>query len=101
MKKEKNPKIELFEIKKANMPPCSLKRFKIKGKIAELSDFGKMMDVDKKHADPFACKNMKFVPINHPRQNTLDKYNITYAEALEICDELESLLTIGECGYCV
>ena len=92
----------LYEmIKDKKGMPCEFKKFKVKGKPAIISDFGEMKDTDSKHAQPYSCKCMKFIPAKHIKQYVLDKYNITYAEALEICDELESKLNVGECGYCV
>lgn len=93
--------MELFKITKSKYSPCSLTSFKVKGKDAELSDFGEMKDVNKEHAEPYACKCMKFILTRIFRQNILDKYNITYAEFFEIGEALEDALFVGECGYCV
>jgi len=79
---------------------CSLKVFTIKGKEADYDDFGEKYDRDPGNAEDYACEDMQFT--RYPaKTEILNKYNIILEEYDLICEELESVLSFGCCGWCV
>lgn len=62
--------------------------------------FGDMYDHHAQDAEPYACADMHFDP-KPPTKEVLNRYNITDKEYYDICNELESELCVGRCGWCV
>lgn len=87
-------------IEPMNALPCSLEVFTINGKTAYQGDFGDTYDHDAESAEPYACADMHFDP-KPPTKEVLNRYNITDKEYYDICNELESELYVGRCGWCV
>ena len=71
----------------------------IKGKEADIDDFGKCEDIDRKGAPPWGCGNM-FFQVWEDRPEVLEKYGITSEEYYEIGFWLQRCLTIGCCDLC-
>lgn len=80
---------------------CSLRLFDINGIAADSSDFGEQGDRDPINAEDYACADMRFERYAEPQEGILERYSITREEYDEICDELEDLLSFGNCGWCV
>ena len=79
---------------------CELKVFDINGIEARYEDFGYKEDIDSHDAEPYCCGNMKFIPHIRPENGILEKYQITYEDWFDICDELENKLSFGRCCWC-
>lgn len=79
---------------------CALSEFTINGIPADYDDFGDKYDTDRINAPDYGCGNMRFIP-QRPTEKVLTKYKITSSEYDEICDELESALSFGYCGWCI
>ena len=77
---------------------CSPDEFIINGVEAACSDFGDKYD-DDPHAEDYGCGNMIFTPYEL-KNNILEKYKINKKEYYKICDELETELSFGACGWC-
>ena len=78
---------------------CTTKTFKINGIDADTDDFGENNDHDEANAEAYCCGNMHFDP-KLPTEEVLNKYKITVGEYGTICNELESKLSFGNCGWC-
>ena len=79
---------------------CKPKSFTVKGKHADVDDFGEMQDLCPELASEFGCGDMHFIP--KPAADTvLKKYSLTADEYNEICETLEDELSFGHCGLCV
>lgn len=80
--------------------PCSLKEFTINGIDAAKDDFGETIF----ESDGFyGCANNYFkgnTNLSHVKK-VCDKYNISCEEYLEIVEQLEDVLYVGSCGWCV
>jgi hypothetical protein len=79
---------------------CDTSKFVVNGIEAYKDDFGEQYDRDSGNAEDYACGNMQFTRIA-PTKEVLEKYCITEEEYSKICDELESGLSFGCCGWCV
>lgn len=90
-------------IKPYSALPCATKVFKINGIEAEIEDFGSMEDRRPDMAEPFSCACMCFTSNNdkEARRRAMEKYNITYDEFEIVQNELESVMYVGSCGWCV
>lgn len=78
---------------------CETAEFKINGIDADYCDFGEKYDCEREYADDYCCGNMRFFP-KVANETVLKKYNITADEYRAICEELESNLSFGSCGWC-
>lgn len=58
------------------------------------------MTIMLKMHEPYACADMHFDP-KPPTKEVLNRYNITDKEYYDICNELESELYVGRCGWCI
>ena len=94
-------KTDWFSMKTFDFLPCSLAKFRIKGKDAELSDFGSMDDAKSDKAEPYCCACMRFFGDRTPKAGVLAKYGITRKEWTEIKAALKEVMFVGECGFCV
>lgn len=81
--------------------PCELATFTINGIRADKDDFGEGYDADIYSAPDFGCGCHKFEADRTEKPLILKKYNIEYADYLEICDLLENVLLVGWCDWCV
>ena len=79
---------------------CSTDKFVINGKDADSDDFVHQENVGDTLECGYGCTDMKAVPIM-PTQKVMDKYNITLDEYTVIANDLETKLSLGECGWCV
>ena len=89
-----------LKIKTHHALPCRAEVFTINGKNAEQNDFGDMYDHHAQDAEPYACADMHFDP-KPPTKEVLNRYKITDKEYYDICNELESELYVGRCGWCI
>lgn len=87
-------------IEPMNTLPCRLEVFAINGKNANQNDFVYAYDHDIENAETDTCSDMHFDP-KPPTKEVLNRYNITDKEYYDICNELESELYVGRCGWCV
>jgi len=78
---------------------CELEVFRINGVKAEYEDFGTKEDRDKDHAEPYCCKDMRFIG-REPTNEVLKKYSITREDYATIVQRLEESLSFGQCGWC-
>ena len=79
---------------------CAMEHFEINEIQADSIDFGSQMDTDPSSAEPYGCGDMRF----ERRESTpevLAKYGFTQDDYDAICDNLESVLSFGHCGWCV
>lgn len=81
--------------------PCELKVFTINDQNADKSDFGYGYDAAEDEAEPYACGKRIFESDYSKAEETCKKYSITFAEFYFICNELESKLFVGACGWCI
>jgi hypothetical protein len=77
--------------------PCSLEIFTIKGKEANIDDFG---HGEAEGHEDYCCQGWYFHTKPVPEDDVLVKYGISPAEYKEICEALESELAVGDCGWC-
>ena len=78
---------------------CGCHDFIVKGKEADLDDFGSMMDFSPEEAPEYGCGDKGFE--YHPASpEVLEKYEITEDEYYDICVCLEENLHMGSCGLC-
>ena len=87
-------------IKPYHALPCELQDFTINGIQADKNDFGFTQDSDRENAPEYGCGWMEFTSIM-PTNEVLEKYNITLDEYNQICEQLESKLCVGTCGWCI
>lgn len=71
----------------------------VKGKEADIDDFGDTEDIDPQHAPPWGCGNM-FFQVWEESPEVLEKYGLTVEEYDEIGFWLQRCLTIGCCDLC-
>jgi len=79
---------------------CELSEFEINGVDAYWEDFGEKYDDEPDEAEPYGCGDMRFFK-KFPKQEVLDKYDISLTEYEVICYKLGDLLSFGNCGWCV
>lgn len=80
-----------------NALPCHLQVFEINGIKAYEGDFG---ESDSSPDGNWGCDYHIFCPYEEPKDDVLEKYNITIDEYKEICEKLEIKLDVGPCGWC-
>lgn len=80
--------------------PCTPRVFTINGIRADYYDFGTCRDRKPKQAEDHCCCDCKFKRDKRKTKTAMRKYNLTYDEYCEVCDVLEAVLDVGECGYC-
>lgn len=76
--------------------PCGLEIFKINNKEADIEDFGEIERWG-------SCLNYtcsQTFKYKLPTDEVLKKYSITLGEYSTVCDELEDLLEVTNCGMC-
>lgn len=76
--------------------PCSVQKFTINGKSASEYDFG-TVDTFGDCMEGNCCA--RFIP-DMPKQEILEKYDITLDQYAEIVDALKKKLNINSCGWC-
>ena len=89
--------------------PCELEVFTINGQKADWSDFGENADdsfgYNEEDYDSdlyrYGCLNHYFEPKEELKEKAMAKYNISAEDFETICEELESKLYVGECGWCI
>ena len=83
-------------IEKLRCLPCTLGKFIINDKKADVDDFGVTF------SDGSAMKGTcsKRFKSGLPTQAVLDKYGINLEEYREVCERLEENLEVYNCGYC-
>jgi hypothetical protein len=87
--------------------PCELDEYYLNDVRLRQSDFGISDDVggdcDDEDIMCYGCVNHVFEPYDDEehKNKTMAKYGITENEYYEIQDKLESVLYVGECGWCV
>jgi hypothetical protein len=79
---------------------CATSKFVINGVEADYDDFGSKFDHDQENAPDYGCGDMQFDP-DPPTSEVLAKYNINEAEYAIIANQLQELLSFGNCGWCV
>jgi len=96
-----------IEVKGYDALPCEAEYFRINGKTAGLYEFG-----DYENGDPdeceyedirrWGCYERYFVaePYDNNKE-TAERYGLTEAEYVEVCEKLESVFAIGTCGWCI
>jgi len=94
-------KTELYKMAPCRGLPCQLETFTIKGKKAYQSDFGYGCDNAREDAEDYACGDWYFTANDAPDNGVLETYNINLDEYKEICEALEKVLYVGNCGWCV
>lgn len=78
---------------------CETATFRINGKEADSSDFGSHYDHSPEIAEDYCCGDMRFESkLADPK--VLEEYGITNDEYNEVCEQLESGLSFGYCGWC-
>lgn len=87
-------------IEPMNTLPCRLEVFAINGKNANQNDFVYAYDHDIENAETDTCSDMQ-LEFKFITKEILNRYNITDKEYYDICNELESELYVGRCGWCV
>jgi hypothetical protein len=84
---------------------CSAKVFQVNGIDADTDDFGEGSDVgdyiDDSDDGYVGCSNRVWQRTDPPPPDTLRKYNISADDYAVICNDLESSLSFGRCGWCV
>ena len=88
------------KIKPFGALPCALKTFFINGIRADQDDFGMGQDEKREIADDYGCGYWRFTA-KPATQTVLDKYHITIDEYEDIAKQLEVVLDVGACGWCV
>lgn len=80
--------------------PCSLEKFTINGIKAYKDDFGETVSENNGFG---GCINNRFKGSTNSFhiKEVCNKYNITHEEYLEIMENLEDKLYIGDCSWCV
>lgn len=101
--KKKNVKVEsdLFTLVITDMDTycdCDVE-LTVKGKKADIEDFGNTRDIEEDKSPPFGCGNM-FFEVYEESPEILEKYGITVEEYDEIGATLQKWLTIGCCDWC-
>lgn len=76
--------------------PCSVEKFTIDGKSASEYDFG-TVDTYGDCMEGDCCA--RFIP-DMPKQEILDKYDITLEQYAEIVEVLKETLCVNGCGWC-
>ena len=79
---------------------CSTELFVINDVPADSSDFGEQYDRDCDDAEEYACGDMAFTRIA-AKPEVLAKYSITEPEYALVAGQLETMLSLGSCGWCV
>ena len=77
--------------------PCSVSKFTINGKDADVDDFGEGCSYGS-CMEGTCCH--KFFVNENPDNKVLEKYGITEAEYFYIAEELSSRLYVDGCGWC-
>lgn len=81
--------------------PCALEVFMINGIDADLEEFGSGFDEGSEYAEDYACGNRVFEALSGAPAGVCARYGITKDEWFEIAHELESILHVGSCGWCI
>lgn len=77
--------------------PCRTDKFYINDIEAFEGDFGETEIFGGSCIDGKCCAT--FIP-KQPRQDVLDKYNISVYDYLTICNKLMNKLCVRNCGWC-
>ena len=100
--------ITLKDITHCHALPCALDGlYYINGVYLDTDDFGESYDEGGYCGDEdvvaYGCVNRVFETYLDESHlvEAMRKYNITQREYLDIQDKLESLLYVGECGWCI
>jgi hypothetical protein len=108
MKITKNAtEITLDMVHGVNASPCELDEYYLNDVKLRQSDFGTSNDVggdcDDEDIMDYGCVNRVFEPYEDEehKNEAMAKYGITEDEYYDIQDKLESVLYVGECGWCV
>ena len=90
------------KIKPFGALPCALETFFINGIRADQDDFGMGQDESPEIAEEYehCCGYWRFTA-KPATQAVLDKYHITIDEYEDIAKQLEVVLDVGACGWCV
>lgn len=88
------------KIKPFGALPCALKTFSINGIRADQDDFGMGQDESPEIVEYHGCGHWRFTA-KPATQTVLDKYHITIDEYEDIAKQLEVVLDVGACGWCV
>lgn len=86
--------------------PCSLQTFTIGEQSADTSDFGNGGDEgpdEGQEPEPYACSHWTWHRTNKSveMRDAREKYKLSDEDFDKICDELEDILHVGSCGWCV
>jgi hypothetical protein len=81
--------------------PCALEVFEINSISADLDDFGEGFDEGWSYAEDYACGNHIFRAFEEPPAGACERYNLSAEEWRQVADELEDVLRVGTCGWCV
>ena len=80
--------------------PCSLRTFShVNGVSINVDDFGDNYDADAFGAEQYCCGDHRFEP-KLPTSEVLKKYDLDVEGYRAVCDELESVLHVGQCHWC-
>lgn len=80
--------------------PCRTREFTINGIKADQDDFGEMHLEAGEDEWEYGCQNSCFWS-NPPSEEVLQKYHITAAEYIDVCNILHRELVSGNCGCCI
>jgi hypothetical protein len=83
--------------------PCAAQTFTIKGKSMFLDDFGQFeSDECPEGCECMGCHNKHFVcyGIKTIKAQIDNKIKLTNEELNEICETLEDVFYVGDCGWC-
>ena len=81
--------------------PCALEKFTVNGITADTEDFGMGFDEGASYAEDYACGNYVFEALVAAPKGVCEHYHITEDEWYDIACQLEDLLHVGECGWCI
>ena len=104
---ENATEMTLDMVRGMNCLPCQLDECYLNGVSLNQCDFGTSYDTggdcDSEDIMCYGCVNRVFKPLEDEelKDKVMKKYRITENEYYEIQDHLESVLYVGECGWCV
>jgi len=96
--------------------PCSLRVFTINGQDANVDDFGYGEDFRKEYSQmeleeiqeevgedlmDYGCIDFRWVRDEDCREEACREYGIDDDDFDYICGELEKVLYVGQCGWCI
>ena len=95
-----------FSVKPYDYLPCAAQEFKIKGRPAELREFGHFENGTESDPDrntiKWGCYKRHFVTTPYSEnQSIIKRYNLTEKEYEELTGALRGAFSVGTCELCV